>query len=172
MKQELDDKLVNTFPLLYRNRHKNMRSSCMAQGFSHDEGWYNLLFELSAKLEALIQKQVVESDPSICECGCNVECHDDTNKCTNVFFTRDGKDYKCLCENFHVACAAADQVKEKFGSLRFYMSNATEEMRDLVREAEEKSGSMCEICGEFGTMRSGGWIRCLCDQHAKEMNRS
>jgi uncharacterized protein with ParB-like and HNH nuclease domain len=49
----------------------------------------------------------------------------------------------------------AVQVKEKFGLLNFYMSRAAEEMRSLIGEAEGKSASTCEECGQPGKLRGG-----------------
>lgn len=53
MKKELDDKLVELFPNLYADRHASMQETCMCWGFPGD-GWYNLIFELSRKLELMI----------------------------------------------------------------------------------------------------------------------
>jgi hypothetical protein len=58
----------------------------------------------------------------------------------------------------------ASQVKEKFGTLRFYMSAETDEMSAAIREAERKSAVTCEICGQPGKSREGGWILTLCDK--------
>ena len=65
-----------------------------------------------------------------------------------------------------------DQVKSKFGGLRFYyQTSLTGEQRDqfsdLVLLAEEASNSLCEQCGEEGYQRSssGGWIWTLCEEH-------
>lgn len=67
------------------------------------------------------------------------------------------------------------QVKEKFGGLRFYMNsyesdgdNGVEDrnkLRKMIREAEEKSFKICEECGKPGSLRAGGWLRTLCDEH-------
>lgn len=57
----------------------------------------------------------------------------------------------------------ASQVKEKFGTLRFYMSSATDEMMKIVDEAERKSEETCETCGEKGELRRGGWLMTLCN---------
>lgn len=62
------------------------------------------------------------------------------------------------------------QVKEKFGTLRFYTDGETEESGNRVDEAEEESGRTCERCGKPGERRGGGWIRTLCDKcHAKDL---
>ena len=60
--------------------------------------------------------------------------------------------------------AVAAQVKEKFGTLRFYLDYGTEEMEALIREAQAKSAVTCERCGVRGENRSnGGWLKTLCD---------
>jgi hypothetical protein len=56
------------------------------------------------------------------------------------------------------------QVKEKFGTLRFYTSLSFERFDDLIDKAEKDSGSICEICGEPGLrIKECGWLmtRCL-----------
>jgi hypothetical protein len=58
----------------------------------------------------------------------------------------------------------AVQVKEKFGGLRFYVYGGTEEIWDLIDEAEEKSFTICEFCGKPGKPRATGWIKTLCDE--------
>ncbi len=68
------------------------------------------------------------------------------------------------------------QVKQKFGTLRFYFTtpvDAPEERkgqaRDLVDEAERKSSTICERCGKSGTLRTRGfWMSVTCDEHAPE----
>lgn len=66
----------------------------------------------------------------------------------------------------------ATQVKEKFGGLRFYLRGADEHIDKLIEEAELKSCTMCEVCGEPGARRtSGGWLRTMCDKHNEEYLR-
>lgn len=63
----------------------------------------------------------------------------------------------------------AVQVKEKFGTLRFYLDHYTEEADALIGRAEKRSSVECEECGAAGKARSPrGWIRTLCDYHAEE----
>lgn len=65
----------------------------------------------------------------------------------------------------------ATQLKEKFGTLRFYFdANLAPPSIDVVREAidlaEARSACTCEICGDEGRLRAGGWLKTLCDAHA------
>lgn len=60
----------------------------------------------------------------------------------------------------------AEQVKEKFGALRFYMSSETEAMKLLIEEAEEASEQICERCGSPGSVRGTFWVVTRCDSCA------
>ena len=64
-----------------------------------------------------------------------------------------------------------DQVKEKFGTLRFYYTGGDDEISGMVRMAESMSGVTCEGCGasaETNWPKSenggiGGWVRTICE---------
>jgi hypothetical protein len=59
----------------------------------------------------------------------------------------------------------AVQAKEKYGMLRFYVSQETDEIFELVHEAEAASSQTCEECGSVGKMRSKRrWIQVLFDK--------
>lgn len=60
----------------------------------------------------------------------------------------------------------ASQVKEKFGSLCFYMTSATDEMYAWISEAEDESEHTCETCGRAGKIGGRGWLRAACEEHA------
>ncbi len=57
------------------------------------------------------------------------------------------------------------QIKEKFGSLRFYADNTDEYMEGLIDMAEKISTHVCEVCGNSGELRNTSWTRTLCDDH-------
>jgi hypothetical protein len=61
-----------------------------------------------------------------------------------------------------------DQIKEKFGTLRFYYTGGDDIIDGMVRMAESMSAVTCEECGGVGKRRDGGWIRTLCDFHEAE----
>lgn len=60
----------------------------------------------------------------------------------------------------------AVQVKEKFGGLRFYYEGGDDYVRGVVDMATSMTRHTCEECGNVGQLRSGGWLRVLCDEHA------
>ena len=129
MNQKLTERLYNKFPLLYQDKDKSPKQSLMCFGFECSDGWFNLIYELSSKLEPMIQKFI------------------DTNPDVDGYVPR------------------AIQVKEKYGTLRFYITTGTDEMFDIIEEAETKSADICENCGKPGKMRSDGyWLSTQCDK--------
>ena len=76
MKKELQDKLFNTYPDIFRDKDKSCQETCMCWGISTGDGWYAILDDL----------------------------------CKNLTMIK---------EKYDVA-TIADQVKEKYGTLRFY----------------------------------------------------
>ena len=62
---------------------------------------------------------------------------------------------------------AVDQVKEKFGTLRFYCPG-NDRIYNFVHMAEELSALMCEVCGKPGKLESpNGWMSTVCKEHSK-----
>lgn len=67
----------------------------------------------------------------------------------------------------------AVQVKEKFGSLRFYVDEAPREIYNIIDDTEAKSHKICELCGEPGEIKNiRGWLRCCCPEHSKKHKES
>jgi len=78
----------------------------------------------------------------------------------------------------------ASQVKEKYGLLCFYVysdytkvSNAKlgkmlcSMVSDLICSAEDRSGQLCEVCGDYGQVYPGSWIVTRCEDCALEEGR-
>ena len=58
----------------------------------------------------------------------------------------------------------ASQVKEKFGTLRFYVGGATMDAHEAIHAAERRTETICETCGEPGKLRTASyWIYTACD---------
>ena len=61
-----------------------------------------------------------------------------------------------------------NQIKEKFGGLRFYYSGGDDAVAGMVRMAEAWADKACETCGSPGTSGGRGWIKTLCPVHRAE----
>ena len=61
----------------------------------------------------------------------------------------------------------AAQVKDKFGSLRFYTCVADERQKAMIELARERSRRTCDVCGAPGTMVSTRQLTATrCEDHA------
>jgi hypothetical protein len=63
-----------------------------------------------------------------------------------------------------------DQVKEKFGTLRFYYTGGDDYISGLVSMAESMSGVTCEECSAPAETHGPGWIRTICDPCEQQRN--
>lgn len=65
------------------------------------------------------------------------------------------------------------QVKEKFGGLRFYINEGSDEIYKRIVRAEDDSYKICEVTGDVGKLRTDiGWYRTLCeDEYLKIKNK-
>jgi hypothetical protein len=61
-----------------------------------------------------------------------------------------------------------EQIKEKFGGLRFYYSGGDDTVAGMVRMAEAWASHACEECGAPGKSGGQGWIKTLCPVHRAE----
>jgi hypothetical protein len=62
-----------------------------------------------------------------------------------------------------------NQVKEKFGGLRFYYTGGDDFVSGAVMLAEAMSQHICEECGDKGSINyDADWLRCRCDKHKEE----
>ena len=141
MTDEKDRALCEKYPKIFRDRHGNMQETCMFWGFSHGDGWFEILDTACA----------------------NIQSHVDSKRRQHSSLSDEEFDAE------HQAVAA--QVKEKFGGLRFYVDNCDDYTRGVIAMAESMSYRICEDCGNLGKKRSGGWIRTLCDSCYSERKK-
>ena len=89
----------------------------------------------------------------------NIQHHIDWN---NQNFEKGYKQYK------QVPQVTLDQVKEKFGTLRFYYTGGDDYIHGMVTMAESMTAITCEGCGNPGKQGGRGWIRTECRPCAEE----
>ena len=116
-----------------------------------------------------LQKQLVEKYPKLYGQGhfWGFECGDGWyNLIDNL----------CHCIETHIKSkwhqdelnVIVDQVKEKFGALRFYVTGSDYTIDGMISMAEHMSEHTCEVCGNPGELRNGSWLVTLCDLHHYE----
>lgn len=57
-------------------------------------------------------------------------------------------------------------IKEKFGDLSLFPNAYSQRCEYTCDFAEYLSSYICEVCGQAGKSRAGGWVKTLCDRHA------
>ena len=62
-----------------------------------------------------------------------------------------------------------EQIKEKFGGLRYYCSvDDYSKVDDLIIEAEKESMRTCQVCGNPGELiNENYWVSTLCEEHKR-----
>ena len=64
------------------------------------------------------------------------------------------------------------QIKEKFGGLRFYCNFYTDELKEMIHNAEKESFRTCEFCGTKENVGHtiSGWYTTCCEQCVTDMS--
>lgn len=55
-KEEFEDKLVKDFPLLYADMYGSPQETCLSHGLNIKPGWFDLVYELSSNINALVEQ--------------------------------------------------------------------------------------------------------------------
>lgn len=135
MNKENTEKLYKKYTGLYMQKDLNMQQTAMCWGFSCGDGWYNIVDSLSR----------------------GISNHVDCLNCEGFH------DYKEKPEDHVRVEIQAVQVKEKYGTLRFYVNQSDDYVDGLIEMAELMSAVTCEACGSPGEINSGGWRMVRCD---------
>ena len=177
MKREHDEYLCKVYPKMMVNRNLHMTETCMCWGFECGDGWFQILNQLMGNIQHHIDWKVRQHEVAIkfhtmaeqLKAGDSTLFDEEMKDLLNRDYVEKRKQE--LIENplreipELVPQVTLDQVKEKFGTLRFYYSGGDDYISGLVSMAESMSGVTCEECGKPGTQTSGGWIKTVCVEH-------
>lgn len=174
MKKELDDMLCQKYPKIFAERHGDMKTTAMCWGFECGDGWYNLLDHLCANIQHHLdwverQRQLDIKHNAMVE-DMRAGKWDSFKEYTKglsatVIEERKQEILKkgLRTINEPLPQVVAEQVKEKFGTLRFYYRGGDDHISGMVRLAESLSGSTCEGCGIPSKIeKREGWLSNLC----------
>ena len=181
MKPELDKQLCEKYPKIFKNRNASQIESCMYWGIDVSDGWYDIIDALcqAATYTYSTSMMIDEADGK----RLSIAPYSYTNITTYHF-------------NIKPPQLVADQVKEKFGTLRFYYHTELEEKMSYLKEtgkypeldkileryynyfdgivhfAETLSERTCEVTGLKGEMHvtgggGSGWYKTLNCEYAK-----
>jgi hypothetical protein len=173
MKTEFDKLLCERYPKLMVNRNKSMKETCMCWGFECGSGWFNILNMLMNNIQNHIDwsERNHQRDAEYNAMISQAMAGDITNleKYFGGYLNAEERMQEALNRGLRevepiVPQVTVDQVKEKFGSLRFYYSGGDPYIRGLVSMAESMSSVTCETCGNPAEVQNdGGWYRSICN---------
>jgi len=174
MKQELDKLLCEKYPKMMVNRTKPMMETCMCWGFECGDGWFNILDQLMGNIQHHIdwkekqRKWAIDYNYMAAQCKAgNFDLFEEENKNLTNEEYKNERLGEIIAGDFRevphaIPQVTLDQVKEKFGTLRFYYTGGDDIIDGMVRMAESMTGVTCEECGNPGEQRGGGWIHTYC----------
>lgn len=168
MREELDLKLVEKYPLIFKDRHAPMNQTAMCWGFSHGDGWYNIIDTLCGLLYSKYSRAKERYDNLL---QWKAEGGTFPWKGGKPITDEEIAEAKSKMDMQEQLVPVASQVKEKFGGLRFYVDSATDEHYNYINFAESMSYKICEKCGKPGTYYPFGWHHVACDDHASEEDK-
>lgn len=182
MRKELDNLLCTRYPKIFKNRNNTIQNSAMAWGFGCGDGWFVLIDQLARCIEQHVMWQRQERarallynrrlkkaiklndyqiliNPKLKNHQYHIE------DCKQRLYTQEYQEVPEL-----VKWVVCDQVKEKFGTLRFYYHGGDACTDGMVQLAEMMSATICEQCGNLGKQTTGNYVRTLCDAHNTTFN--
>jgi hypothetical protein len=174
MRQELDKLLCDRYPKMMVNRNKPMTETCMCWGFDCGDGWFEILNQLMSNIQHHIdwkekQRQwaIEYNEMAKAAKEGNFELFEKKNDYSTSEEYKQKRLAEIIAGDFRtvpdsIPQVTLDQVKEKFGTLRFYYTGGDDNINGMVRMAEAMSGVICEGCGNPGERHGGGWVRTLC----------
>lgn len=158
MDQKLDFFLVKKYPEIFEDRYKDMRETCMCWGFDCEDGWFNILNNACNLIQSHIKN--IKND--------NQRTEKYLKKIENGEKVEDWIKKSYESGNFKILPVPkfkATQIKEKFGTLRFYYEGGDDFIEGIVSMAETMSANTCEVCGGLGELYNEGWLVTRCENH-------
>jgi hypothetical protein len=166
MRRELDEALCAKYPLVFKDRNADMRTTAMCWGLECGDGWYNLIDVLCGLLTSEYRGAQSRYE-YLMQAGVGGILYG-----TKTVTQEDIDHAKAKLEEETLKVPVAVQVKEKFGGLRFYVQAATDKHYQYISFAESMSYRTCEECGAPGKTYTDGWHTTLCDIHAEMSGRT
>jgi len=160
MKKEMELKLVELYPKIFRDYGGDMRMTCMAWGIACGDGWYSLLDSMCQTIELLTadkDMQVIADQVKEKFGGLRFYYHVEYKR--NILDKTRSKFSTFMCRHkWGVAYNKIIDWKKK------YYKSTVEKISDVVEYAESQSYRTCESCGGPGNRSGGSWIRVICEE--------
>lgn len=171
--------LVDKYPKIFRDRHGDMRHTAMVWGFECGIGWYDIIDRTCRLIQSHIdhinkhrqfvlrhnemREQILRNDYTLFD--------EEFAKCSEAY--RELQRTSIPNQNSlnvpnEIPQLIASQIKEKFGTLRFYYDGGDGFCAGVIDMAETMSAITCETCGNPGKLAGGSWLYTTCKEHLRD----
>ena len=166
MDKKLELKLVEKYPVIFQAYGGDIRKTCMGWGLSCGDGWFNLIDKLCEDITKLIDDKDIKVIA--------LQVKEKFGGLRFYYYI----DYKIsplnILDNRIAEIMASYRLGRNYRSFtnfrRRFFTTISEKISDLISEAECKSYTICETCGEPGETRDGGWVNTSCDSCDKKFS--
>ena len=176
MRNELDEKLCKDHPKIFANRDGDLTTTAMCWGFECGDGWYNIINSLCHLIQGHIDWHNNRRERAIKYNEMIKQAQSGDFTLFDAYYAGYNPEYiattkeKIMTHSLWdipepMPQVVAEQVKEKFGTLRFYTNLSDDYIRGAISMAEAMSAVTCEECGNPGQSNQTGWLRVRCKDH-------
>lgn len=167
MNDELTKYLVEKYPKILKQSDVNKDHCYGLFGIECSDGWFLHLDRMFNSIQSMIDFS--ESNYE------NLQCHYNKlpwyKKLMSLY--KRSRYHYFRNNQTPIPQVTALQIKEKFGTLRFYYTGGDERITPIVDFYESYTQYICEDCGSTVDVGStSGWIRNVCQKHAKGSKRN
>lgn len=159
MDAELDNFLTKRYPNIFVDRNASISESCMAWGFACGNGWFHVINTACGLIDSHIN-HIKSENIRNAEYVRKIEAKEDVSDWLLDSYKRGKLSQKS------VPFFKASQIKEKFGTLRFYYAGGDDYIDGVVNFAEAMTAKTCEVCGDVGRLVGRGYVSTKCEKHS------
>jgi len=179
MTEELEKKLYDEFPKLFKQKDLSMRETCMCWGCSCDDGWYSILYDTCTIINDMISLNIhlypqVEFGQVKEKFG-TLRIYFDQFPLSKEKFLETDEARRSYEYNIPLWVRIFSKIKQSIKEnymYKKYLKNISKHYSffdDVIDYAEYLSAKTCEVCGNSGVLCGrGGWLKTLCENHMKE----
>lgn len=185
MSPELEQKLFDKYPKIFAQRKLPMTQTAMCWGIETGDGWYNIIDQLCRQIQHHVDWRRKQRARDLLHTrAIKRALKGDKSSLTNFHAFRGQVTewtIKAVEQDIHTYSGSKEvkvtpkmpqiqavQVKEKFGTLRFYTNFSDYYINGMIAMAESMTSVTCQECGVPGKLRGGGWIYVACDEHTSK----
>ena len=157
MKTTLQNKLFEKYPKIFVQKDLDMTQTLMCWGICVGDGWFNILDTLCHQIQSYIdlpRDNLPRFKKFLEEAKAKKEENNVRYWEKQLRITKDQIKERPQIE--------AVQVKEKYGTLRFYVNHHDDVVDAMIGFAEDMSGCTCDKCGAPASTSNEGWRETKC----------